>query len=133
LGEKKVPVHVATGLTPEQMKRLRIMDNRSHELASWDSEMLYAELASLPDISFTGFDAADLEKLELNLGLNNDGAAPSDPGESPAGKKGKKKADQQQPVGLEFKVIVDCTGEEHQAELLAQFKTSGLTCRPLIS
>jgi len=30
LGMEKVPVHVAEGLSPEQIKAYRIMDNRSH-------------------------------------------------------------------------------------------------------
>ncbi len=35
--------------------------------------------------------------------------------------------------GLMYRVIVDCTGETHQAELLERFATEGLKCRPLIS
>ena len=31
LGLEKIPVHVAEGLSPEQIKAYRIMDNRSHE------------------------------------------------------------------------------------------------------
>jgi len=35
LGEKKVPVHVASGLTPGQIKAFRLMDNRSHQESGW--------------------------------------------------------------------------------------------------
>jgi hypothetical protein len=31
LGEKQVPVHIATGLTPGQIRAFRRMDNRSHQ------------------------------------------------------------------------------------------------------
>ena len=40
LGLKEVPVHVAQDLTPEQVRGLRIMDNRSHEESEWDLALL---------------------------------------------------------------------------------------------
>src|SRR6476619_5101663 len=39
LGLKQVPVHVATGLSPAQVKAYRLMDNRSHEEAAWDMDL----------------------------------------------------------------------------------------------
>ena len=36
LGLKTVPVHVATGLSPTQVKAYRIADNKTAELADWD-------------------------------------------------------------------------------------------------
>jgi len=67
LGEKKVPVHVATGLTPGQIQAFRLMDNRSHEETGWDLELLGLEMAELRelnvDVSLTGFDAAEISKL----------------------------------------------------------------------
>src|SRR4051812_34057590 len=38
LGLTSVPVHVATGLTPAQIKAYRLMDNRSGEESTWDEE-----------------------------------------------------------------------------------------------
>jgi ParB-like chromosome segregation protein Spo0J len=40
LGLKKVPVHVADGLTQAQIKANRLADNRTHEDAEWDEELL---------------------------------------------------------------------------------------------
>jgi ParB-like chromosome segregation protein Spo0J len=40
LGHVTVPLHVARGLTPAQVKMLRLMDNRSHEESSWNLELL---------------------------------------------------------------------------------------------
>ncbi len=57
LGMAEVPVHVATGLTAAQVKALRIADNRSAEIAEWDSEVLPLELESLRELDF------DLDKL----------------------------------------------------------------------
>ncbi len=48
LGLKKVPVHVATELTPEQVRAYRIADNRTNEFADWDYQNLNVELDALP-------------------------------------------------------------------------------------
>ena len=60
LGLKQIPVHVATDLTPEQVKAYRIADNKSGELATWDFEILPIELAELQDMGF------DLDLLAFN-------------------------------------------------------------------
>src|ERR1700681_2910459 len=44
LGIKEVPVHIAEGLTPAQVKAYRIADNRTHEEAEWDDELLAIEI-----------------------------------------------------------------------------------------
>src|SRR6266849_3615540 len=43
----QVPVHVARDLTPQQVRGLRLMDNRSHEEADWDTDLLGPELEEL--------------------------------------------------------------------------------------
>lgn len=67
LGLTEVPVHVAEGLTPAQVKAYRLMDNRSHEESAWDFELLAPELQDLSgfdlDLSLTGFDQRELEEL----------------------------------------------------------------------
>src|SRR5216684_6575166 len=45
LGLKEVPIHVAHGLTPVQVKAYRVTDNKTAELADWDYELLVQELA----------------------------------------------------------------------------------------
>jgi ParB-like chromosome segregation protein Spo0J len=64
LGLKMVPVHVATGLTPAQRRAYRIADNRTAEIADWDSDLLAAELAELKNMEFDlhllGFAADEL-------------------------------------------------------------------------
>src|SRR6266481_10042561 len=47
LGLAVVPVHVAANLTPAQVRAYRLLDNRSHEEATWDLELLASELAEL--------------------------------------------------------------------------------------
>jgi ParB-like chromosome segregation protein Spo0J len=63
LGEKKVPVLVASDLTPEQVKAYRLADNRSHEEAEWDLDMLGAELFDLKGL---GFDLGARRATRLN-------------------------------------------------------------------
>src|SRR5229473_1897963 len=67
LGLKQVPVHVADNLTPAQVKAYRLMDNRSHEEADWDLELLGPELEELKgldfDLELTGFDEREIEDL----------------------------------------------------------------------
>ena len=52
LGLKMVPVHVATDLTPEQVKAYRIADNATNEIAEWDYQLLPIELAGLQEANF---------------------------------------------------------------------------------
>ncbi len=47
LGLTEVPVHVATDLTPTQIKAYRIADNRLADIATWNYEILPIELAEL--------------------------------------------------------------------------------------
>jgi ParB-like nuclease domain len=67
LGEKQVPVHIASGLTPGQIKAYRLLDNRSHQESTWDLELLAPEMAELQalniDIALTGFDAEEISKF----------------------------------------------------------------------
>jgi ParB-like chromosome segregation protein Spo0J len=67
LGLAKVPVHVATGLTPAQIKAYRMADNKLAELAQWDMDLLPVELADLQamdfDLGLLGFDADELAKM----------------------------------------------------------------------
>lgn len=86
LGLKKVPVHVATGLTQAQIKAYRLADNRTHEDAEWDEELLAIELGELNELGFdldlTGFDAIELEDLldgEPMAGLTDDDEVPEAP------------------------------------------------------
>jgi DNA modification methylase len=64
LGLKKIPVHVAKGLSPAQAKAYRLADNQTATLSAWDDNKLPIELAALQEMDFdldlTGFSAEDL-------------------------------------------------------------------------
>ena len=89
LGLEKVPVHVARGLTPEQVKAYRIADNQSALLAEWNYDLLPIELSELQaayyDLGLLGFDQDELAKLlsgELQEGLTDPDDVPEPPDEA---------------------------------------------------
>jgi DNA modification methylase len=67
LGMTEVPVHVAGELNPEQARALRIADNKLHELAEWDTDLLNIELTELKDLgidmSLLGWSDEELNEL----------------------------------------------------------------------
>ena len=90
LGLAKVPVHVATDLTPDQVKAYRLADNATGELATWDYELLPIELGELGEMGFNlgllGFSADALGKLADaaggKAGLTDPDAVPEPPDEA---------------------------------------------------
>ena len=80
LGLKKVPVHVAEGLSPAQVKAFRLADNQTASLAQWNEDLLPLELAELQsldyDLSLTGFSEDDL--LRFLEGPPSDGLMDAD-------------------------------------------------------
>jgi DNA modification methylase len=86
LGLKKVPVHIAKDLTPEQIKAYRIADNKTAELAEWNYDLLPIELGELQalnyDMTLLGFDPDDLAQL-LDPGVTEGLTDPDDVPEPP--------------------------------------------------
>ena len=60
LGLSTIPVVIAEQLSPQAARAYRIADNRTHDFATWDEELLQTELADLADFC-TGFDPIDVE------------------------------------------------------------------------
>src|SRR5262245_50524712 len=88
LGMAQVPVHVATDLTPEQIKAYRIADNKTNELAEWNYDLLPLELADLRaanyDLGLLAFSADELAELlgsEVKDGLCDPDDVPPPPDE----------------------------------------------------
>ncbi len=88
LGLTEVPVHVATDLTPEQIKAYRIADNKTADLATWNCDLLPIELAELQgdfDLELLGFSKDDLAKLldpGVKDGLTDPDEVPEPPDEA---------------------------------------------------
>jgi DNA modification methylase len=87
LGLTEIPVIVLDHLTPAQQRALVLADNRLALNASWNEDILRAELASLEAIDFNleliGFDHDELELLladsNADCGLTDEDAAPELP------------------------------------------------------
>ena len=82
LGLKEVSTIKVDDLTPEQVKAFRIADNKTAEYADWNFELLAQELEDLKladyDLSLTGFDMSEAEKLLDSLKEGIDGNNPDD-------------------------------------------------------
>ena len=67
---KTVPVHVAKDLSPDQVRALRIADNKTATFADWDDAKLADELSAimegLGDITSTGFSQSEFDALEMS-------------------------------------------------------------------
>src|SRR5262249_23081084 len=86
LGLERVPVHVARGLSPAQVKAYRLADNQPAQLSEWDYDRLPLELADLQQVQFdlnlTGFSGEELLRLleaPTNQGLIDPDAVPAPP------------------------------------------------------
>jgi ParB family transcriptional regulator, chromosome partitioning protein len=68
IGMQEVPCIDCSDLNAKQVKALRLMDNKSAELAEWDFDNIKAELEELKleefDIDLTGFEMADISGVE---------------------------------------------------------------------
>jgi DNA modification methylase len=89
LGLTEVPVHVAIGLTPAQLKAYRIADNQTATMSSWDDDKLPLELLALQEmdynLDFTGFSGDELLRLlgsEGNAGQTDPDDVPEPPDEA---------------------------------------------------
>lgn len=67
LGLAHVPVHVAADLSADQARALRVADNKTGELATWNNDLLAIELKALEVAGFTlvdfGFSTADIDAI----------------------------------------------------------------------
>jgi len=86
LGLKKVPVHVAKGLTPAQIKAYRIADNQCASFSFWNDERLAQELIELQQLNYdlaqTAFPQDELLRLlepPVNPGLTDPDDVPALP------------------------------------------------------
>ena len=106
LGMNEVPCVIADNLTDEQIKALRLADNKVGELAEWDNELLELELDEILDFDMSdfGFDFDDDDE-----------------------EKEKEKPD----VELEenYELIIECTSERDMQEKYDMLLEMGIECR----
>lgn len=77
LGLKEVPVVVADGLSPEQVKAYRLADNKTSDFSTWDNVLLLEELkdiAEFDDDYFTGFASSNFD-MDGATAISEDGSS----------------------------------------------------------
>jgi DNA modification methylase len=88
----EVPVILADDFTQEQVRAYRLIVNRSATWASWDNDLLIQEIRELVDarfdITLTGFDQHELDKLLKASAIQQDPDAVPDPPKEPLVKEG---------------------------------------------
>lgn len=116
-GDTSVPITIAK-LSKEKVKQLRIADNKLHEIAEWDIDLLRAELAEQPTTDWTvaGFSAVELAKLQT---------------EQEAKEKEAKTSDAIAAIGLRHEVVAITDGEAGQKTLYDRLTGEGYKCRIL--
>jgi len=120
---KTVPVHIASDLSPVKAKAYRIADNRTHEEAEWDEELLGLELGELKEMNFgdltlTGFDTKEIEQylhLEPSDEIDEQDDEPEDNYKE------------------QYGVIVVCDSEEQQEEVYAKLAEQGYNCKVVVT
>lgn len=89
LGLTEVPVVCAEHLTPEQVQELRVVDNKLHELSSWNPELLRQEMAEIlarkvePELpGYTKDELAELLGTVVRDGFTDPDQVPEPPDEA---------------------------------------------------
>jgi len=103
LGRTSVEVCVKEGLTEEQKRKYRLLDNKTNELAEWDFDLLADEL-----------DGLDFGDLELDWGMSQE---PEEKTERPE-------------VSLHesVSVVVECESESEAEETFMKLSEEGYNC-----
>ncbi len=128
-GFTEVPVHVAHDLTPAQVRGLRLMDNRSHEEADWDLELIGPELEELRgldfDLELTGFDPHEIDDFLSDPGADDRANLVPVAPEHPAAQSGDVWV-----MGKHRLICGDCTRADVVAKLLGTAKPQLMVTDP---
>jgi ParB-like chromosome segregation protein Spo0J len=118
-GLHEVPVHRLEYASDDpRAAKFLVLDNEVSRLAEDDNDQLAALLSDIQqtdDLGGTGYSDEELDRLiEQIEGLSD--AQPQDVGAS----------------AQAWMIVIDCTDEQQQIELLERFESEGLKCRALI-
>ena len=113
LGWEKIAV-VYVDVDRDSALRIVLADNRTNDLATYDNAELIKLLSEVDDFDGTGFTGESFDKL-LDA-LNEDDIADSE---------------HEEQYFERFEIVVECTDENHQAELFDRLKEDGLQVRLL--
>lgn len=111
LGLESVPVRYLD-VTDAQADRLAVADNKLGEIAEWDEVGLAKLLkdATIHEAMSMGFEPNELAKL-----MKVDAPA------------------EQTDIDVRYQIVIACSDESEQAELLERFESEGLDCKALMA
>lgn len=111
LGMKTVPVTVASGLTEEEIRELRIADNKTNE-SPWDYDLLAEDLEGL------NFDGFDFEFAGKETGADDDKEAKDDEWDKPIPEEPISKPGQIYQLGEHRLMVGDSTNADNVQALM---------------
>jgi hypothetical protein len=102
MGTKEAEVLIVEGLTDEEKRKYRILDNKTGDFAEWDVDLLEVELADLDFGDFVfGFDFNVDDETEIH------------------------EANYQEKIS----VVIDCENDEEAENIFQQLTDEGFVCR----
>lgn len=104
LGYDDAECVIKEGLTEEQKKKYRLLDNKTNELADWDMDLLAEEL-----------DGLDFGDLDLDWGIDEDDEQTTE----------RKNVD----INESISIIIDCSNEEEAERIFESLTMEGYECR----
>lgn len=117
LGMQDVPCLRLSHLTEAQRRAYVIADNKLALNAGWDYDVLKDELAALDDADFD-LELTGLSDAEIKSAL---------------GEVEEVEAEAKISATLQYRIVIECESEAHQAKILKTLEREGLSCQPLIS
>ena len=103
LGYETADVLIKSGMTEEQKKKYRLLDNKTAELASWDFDLLETEL-----------DGLDFGDFDFELGAEPD--------------EGEPKEREDVPFRETISVVIKCQTDEEAEEIFMRLSEEGYDC-----
>ena len=123
LGMKRVPCIICEDLTEEQVKALRLVDNKSSDLGSYDWDILNKELAELKDLGwdmerFAFEDMAQFNSIDIEGDDEEEEELLTETIDS-------------SPKGGErtYRIMVICDDESTQNDVLEMLNEKGIRCQ----
>lgn len=104
LGYQEAEVIIKTGLTEEQKRKYRLLDNKTNELAEWNFDLLPKELENL-----------DFGDLDLDWGIQDE----------------EEREKERKEISLHetISVVIDCSSDAEAEEVFIHLSEEGYACR----
>jgi hypothetical protein len=122
IGLREAPCIVLPHLSAAQRRAYVLADNKLALNAGWDEEKLRSEIIDL--VSVRRSSGLDFMAIGFSMDELRDAAFPA--------QKKSRSAASGLSSGLSYQIIIECDGDDQQAEILEELKNRGIKCKPLI-